>query len=58
MKLKVVSNGKFFRVIAKLPLLPIWIDPGFPPYDTFEDAQAIVDRHSDAGYKECQPKDK
>jgi hypothetical protein len=58
MKLKVVSNGKFFKVKMKLPLLPLWVDPGFPAYDTLEDAQALVDRHNDDGYKDCQPKGK
>lgn len=58
MKLKVVSNGKFFKVKVKLPLLPLWVDPGLPAYDTFEKAQAVVDRHNDEGYKDCQPKEK
>ena len=58
MKLKVVSNGKYFRIKMKLPFLPLWTDPGFPPYDTLEEAQAAVDRHSDVGYKDSPPKDK
>ena len=58
LKLKVVTNGKYFRVHAKVPLLPIWYDAGFPTYDTFEQAAAIADRHSEDGYKDCQPKGK
>jgi hypothetical protein len=58
MKLKVVSNGKLFKIKVKLPLLPIWIDPGFPAYDTFEAAQELVDRHSDDGYKDCPQKNR
>jgi hypothetical protein len=54
MKLKVVSNGRFFRIKAKVPLLPLWFDVGFPPYDTFDEAQSVVDRHSSDGYKDCQ----
>jgi len=58
MKLKVVSNGKFFKVKMKLPFLPLWVDQGFPTYNTFEEAQNMVDRYSDADYKDYQIQDK
>lgn len=53
MRYKVVSNGKYFKVKKKVPLLPLWIDAGFPRYITFENAQDIVDIYN-TKYKDCQ----
>lgn len=41
MKLKVVSNGKHFRIKAKC--LFWWYNPGYPTYNSFDAAQKVVD---------------
>lgn len=58
MKCKVVSDGTRYKVLVKQFPMFWWTDPGFPAYDSYEEAKAVADEHTDGNYKDCQPKGK